>query len=301
MNNTNEQTVWRVCTITIFWNAVLSVFKLFAGIFAHSGAMFSDAVHSLSDVFTTIVVIIGTKAANKASDKEHPYGHERMECVTAIMLSMILGCTGLGIGYSGLLKILSSDKDSLPIPGLLALAAAIISIFIKECMYWYTRAAAKKIDSGALLADAWHHRSDSLSSLGSLLGILGARLGFPVLDPIASVIICCFIFISACQIFMDSIRKMIDNACDEKTLDGICMVITNQKGVLGIDQVKTRLFGNRIYVDVEIQADGAQPLSEAHSIAHMVNDAIAAEFPEVKHCMVHVNPTFDICDDDYEV
>ena len=282
---TNEQTAMKVSFISITWNIILSIFKLFAGIVAHSGAMISDAVHSASDVLSTFIVIIGVKIANKESDKTHPYGHERMECVAAILFA-----TGLGIGYKGVLIISSNDYSHLTVPGVLALIAAVVSIGVKEGMYWYTRAAAKKINSGALMADAWHHRSDALSSVGSFAGILGARLGYPIFDPIASVIICIFILKAAFEIFMDSINKMTDKACDDETIEIIRTLILKQEGVLGIDQIKTRLFGDRIYVDVEIQADGNISLKQAHDIAHYVHDAIENNIPKIKHCMVHVNP-----------
>lgn len=290
MVQTNEQIALRVSWNTIVWNVILSAFKLFAGVYAHSAAMLSDAVHSISDVLSTLVVIVGVKLANQTSDKEHPYGHERMECVAAIVLAVILFGTGIGIGYSGLQKIFAVDGGVPVLPGLLALAAAVVSIVVKEAMYWYTRAAAKKIDSGALMADAWHHRSDALSSVGSFIGILGARLGFPVLDAVACVVICLFILKAAFSIFMDSIGKMTDKACDDDTVEEIQTVILAQKDVVKIDRLKTRLFGNKIYVDVEISADGESTLQEAHEVARQVHEAIETRFPKVKHCMVHMNP-----------
>jgi len=287
---TGIQLAMRVSALSIISNVLLSVFKLFAGIIAHSGAMISDAVHSLSDVFSTFIVIIGVKLSGKESDAKHQYGHERIECVAAILLAVMLAITGIGIGYSGVMKIIDDDGAEPLIPGTLALVAAIVSIAVKEAMFWYTRAAAKKINSGALMADAWHHRSDSLSSVGSFVGILGARLGLPVLDPIASVVICLFIIKAAYDIFKDAIRKMTDEACDNDVVEQIRSVSLKQEGVLGVDQIQTRLFGNRIYVDIEICADGTVPLKQSHSIAQQVHDAIEAAFPAVKHCMVHVNP-----------
>ncbi|MDE6912105.1 MAG: cation diffusion facilitator family transporter, partial [Lachnospiraceae bacterium] len=202
-----EKTAMRVSFVSIAVNIILSVFKLLAGIFADSAAMVSDAVHSASDVFSTIVVIIGIKISSKASDKNHPYGHERLECVAAIILSTILAVTGLGIGYTALMKIISGEYAALSIPGRLALVAAIVSIVMKEGMYWYTRISAKRIESGALMADAWHHRSDALSSVGAFIGIGGAMLGFPVLDTVASIVICFFIEKAAYDIFKDAVDK----------------------------------------------------------------------------------------------
>lgn len=290
MVNTNERIAMRVSWNTIIGNVLLSALKLFAGIFAHSTAMLSDAIHTLSDVLSTIIVMIGIKLANQKSDKEHPYGHERMECVAAIILAVILFATGVGIGYTGVRKIIAGNYGELAVPGVLALVAAGVSIAIKEAMYWYTRAAANKVNSGALMADAWHHRSDALSSIGSFIGIFGARLGFPVLDPVASVVICFFIVKAAVSIFMDSIGKMTDKACDDTVIGEMCTTILAQKDVMKIDQIKTRLFGDKIYVDVEISIDGEAKLYEAHDIAQQVHDAIEKRFSNVKHCMVHMNP-----------
>lgn len=280
----------RISFVSIVINVILSLFKALAGLISHSGAMISDAIHSASDVFSTIVVIIGVKISGKESDKEHPYGHERMECVAAILLATILAITGLGIGWSAVSKIMAGNYDQLEVPGVLALAAAIVSIVVKEAMYWYTRAGAKKIDSGALMADAWHHRSDSLSSIGALIGIGGARLGFPILDPIASVVICIFIEKAALDIFMDAVNKMVDKACDEETEARMRDCVIGQEGVLGVDLLRTRTFGNKVYVDIEICADGDKTLREAHTIAENVHDSVEREFPKVKHIMVHVNP-----------
>ncbi len=289
-SKTSEQIAMHVSVISIIWNVILTVFKFIAGIFAHSGAMVSDAVHSASDVFSTFIVIIGVKISNKASDKEHPYGHERMECVAALILAIILCATGLGIGYSGLKTIFSGNLSELAVPGTLALIAAVISIAVKEGMYWYTRFYAKRINSGVMMADAWHHRSDALSSIGSFIGILGAILGFPILDPIASVVICVMIIKASYDIFKDSIDKMTDTSCDDNKINEIRNIIQSQNGVVAIDQIKTRLFGDKIYVDVEIQADGNLTLRDAHEIAENVHDEIERRLTNVKHCMVHVNP-----------
>ena len=185
-NDDFQKVATKVSIVTIIGNVVLSLFKVLAGTVAHSSAMISDEVHSASDVFSTIVVMIGIKLAAKESDKEHPYGHERLECVAAILLAMVLFVTGLMIGWEALQNIISGNYESLKVPGMLALVAAVVSIAAKEAMYWYTRYYAKKIDSSALMADAWHHRSDAFSSIGALVGIAGARLGFPVMDSVAS-------------------------------------------------------------------------------------------------------------------
>lgn len=281
---------YRVSAVSIIVNLILSFLKLVAGIVASSGAMVSDAVHSASDVFSTVIVIVGIAVSRKKSDEDHQYGHERMECMASLLLAAVLALTGAGIGISGIRKIAGGNYGALAVPGALALAAALISIAVKEWMYWYTRAAAKKINSGALMADAWHHRSDALSSVGALIGIAGARMGYPVLDAVASVVICLFIEKAALDIFKDAMDKMVDKSCPDELVEQMKKVILGQKGVIAIDDIKTRLFGDKIYVDVEFSADGSKSLEESHAIAERVHGAIEKEFPAVKHCMVHVNP-----------
>ena len=289
--STENALAMKVSGVSIAVNLLLSVFKLIAGILAHSGAMISDAVHSASDVGSTFIVMIGVTLSGKKSDKEHQYGHERMECVSSIILSGLLLATGLGIGLGGVENIVkSSHGEAIVIPGMLALVAAVVSIVVKEWMFWYTRGTAKKINSGALMADAWHHRSDAMSSVGAFVGIFGARMGFPILDPLASVVICLLIVKASVDIFRDAIDKMVDRSCDEKTEKEMRETILKVDGVKRIDLLQTRLFGSKMYVDIEIAADGAQTLDAAHEIAEKVHHAIEETFTEVKHCMVHVNP-----------
>lgn len=284
----SKKIAMRVSFVSIAGNIVLSTGKLIAGIFGNSSAMISDAVHSASDVLSTVVVMVGINISSKKEDNSHQYGHERMECIAAFILAGLLFATGLGIGFSGIEKIMHGSD--LQAPGLLPLIAAVVSIVVKEAMYWYTVLAAKKINSASLKADAWHHRSDALSSVGSFIGILGARLGFPILDPIASVLICLMIIKVSYDIVRDAIDKLVDKSCDDETIRRMQTVIMEQEGVMGIDLLKTRLFGSKIYVDVEICADGNLTLIKAHQIAESVHEALERDFPEVKHCMVHVNP-----------
>ena len=286
----NAKIAYRVSFVTIIGNVVLAVFKFLAGIIASSSAMVSDAVHSFSDVFSTIIVIIGVKISSRESDASHRYGHERMECMASMGLAAVLFATSLGIGYSGLTKIISSDYSSLATPGLLALIAAIVSIVAKELMYHYTMHTAKKINSSSLKADAWHHRSDALSSVASLIGIGGAMMGVKILDPIVSIIICLVIVKAAFDILKESIDKLVDKSCDEETIKKMEETVLSIDGVLDLDDIKTRLFSNKIFVDIEICADGDLTLWDAHEIAENVHDKIEEDFKDVKHCMVHVNP-----------
>lgn len=290
MADNSKKIIMRVSNVSIVINMLLSAVKLVAGFAANSGAIISDAIHSASDVFSTIIVMIGAGAAAKKADHDHPYGHERMECIAAVILSAVLFVTGLGIGFDGVKKIAFARFETLAIPGALALGAAALSIVVKEAMFWYTRYYGKKVDSTALMADAWHHRSDALSSIGSFVGILGARLGFPVCDPIASVVICLFILKAAYDICKEALDKMVDKSCDDETEREMAEIIKLQDGVVSLDLLMTRMFGSKIYVDVEISADGNISLIRAHAIAEQVHHAIERSFPKVKHCMVHVNP-----------
>lgn len=284
------QVASRVSSVSIAGNTALSAAKLAAGLLAHSGAMVSDAIHSASDVFSSIIVLIGVRMSGKEADKEHPFGHERLECVVAVLLAVILLATGLFIGYGGVKKIMDAGEGDLAAPGALALIAAVVSILAKEAMFRYTRRWARKVNSGALMADAWHHRSDALSSVGAFIGIAGARLGLPVLDPVASLVICLFIAKAAFDIFRDAVDKMVDHSCDAETEAAIRRRVLDNPAVRRVDLLRTREFGNRIYIDLEIALDGAMPLEDAHRIAEQVHDDVEKSFPLVKHIMIHVNP-----------
>lgn len=274
--------------VGIIGNVLLSTFKLVAGILGSSGAMISDAVHSLSDVFATFIAYIGVVLSKRPEDEDHPYGHERFECVAALILGLILAGTGLGIGYSGIEKLVSGEE--LPVPTILPLIAAVVSIAVKEGMFRYTMYYAKKLDSSAFKADAWHHRSDALSSVGSFIGIGLAKLGFPFMDPIASIIICLFILKAAFDIFMDALNKMLDTSGGNELEGRLKSFVSEQPGVRGIDLLHTRRFGNRLYVDLEIAVKRDISLIDAHAIAESVHSSIEQSFPEVKHVMIHVNP-----------
>ncbi len=280
----------RLSAAGIGGNVLLSAFKLLAGILGHSGAMVSDAVHSLSDVVATIVALLGVKLAERQADDSHPYGHERFECVASLILGIILAVTGIGIGWNGLKTVFDAGRESLAVPTLLPLIAAVVSIVVKEAMFRYTLHYAKVMNSAAFVADAWHHRSDAVSSVGSLVGIIGAKLGLPIMDPIAAVVIAAFILKSAYDIIKDALDKMMDSACDAGYEERLKTFIEGNEGVEGVDLLHTRKFSNRVYVDVEIAVDRNSTLLAAHEVAEKVHRGIEEHFPEVKHVMVHVNP-----------
>ena len=286
----NAELAMRISVVSIIVNLVLSVGKLIAGAVGHSAAMISDGVHSASDLLSTIMVMVGIKISDKDPDKQHPYGHERLESVVAVLLGMILMLTGGVIGYNALKSIINFRTIVIETPTILPLIAAIVSILTKEVLYHYTMWGAKKINSDMLKADAWHHRSDALSSIGSLIGIAGARLGFPILDPVASVVICVMILKVALNIMKDAFNKMVDYSVDDETGEKIRELVLAQEGVIRIDVLRTRSFSARFFVDIEIAVDGNLSLFAAHEIAEKVHNAVEREFPLAKHCMVHVNP-----------
>lgn len=285
-----ERIATKVAGITMAVNMILFIIKLIAGIAGNSEAMISDAIHTASDVFSTIIVIIGVKISMSESDRKHQYGHERFECVASLLLAVCLFLTGAGIGLNSIEKIMSGTDQGFEIPSIIALIAALVSIVVKEWMYWYTRAASRQINSGALMADAWHHRSDALSSVGALIGIAGAIMKFPVLDLIACLVISIFIGKAAFDIFKESVEKMLDCSCEEEVAEQMKKLAECQEGVLEVTNLKTRLFGAKIYVDVEVSADERLFLFQSQRIAQNIHDTIEENFPLVKHCMVYVKP-----------
>lgn len=287
----NEAVIIRkLSMVSLIGNTALSGFKMFAGIAGNSGAMISDAIHSFSDVLTTLIAWIGVKVSKKAADDSHPYGHERLECVASLILGLVLMATGLGVGKVGIENIIANQYDALAVPKAIALAAAVFSIIGKEAMFWYTRHYARIIHSSAFMADAWHHRSDALSSIGSLIGIAGAMLGYPVMDSIASVVICLFILKVAYDISKDALIKMLDTSCGEDYEEQLTSFIAEKESVLSVDMLHSRMFGNKVYIDLEISVDGNKSLREAHEVAEHIHKDVEHNYPEIKHIMIHVNP-----------
>lgn len=288
MNET--KLIRRLSAIGIAGNIILVAFKLYAGIIGHSSAMVSDAVHSLSDVFATLIAALGVHISRRVPDERHPYGHDRFECLASMLLGIILLATGTGIGFSGIRAIVTGSFKSLAAPSAIALAAAIVSIVVKETMFQYTRYYALKLNSSAFMADAWHHRSDAFSSIGSLIGISGAMLGFPAMDCIASIVICLCILKVGIDILKTSVSNMLDTSCGTGYDEDLKQFMESRPGVLSVDLLLTRKFGNKIYIDAEISVDGNLSLTAAHQISENVHDAVEARDTEVKHIMIHVNP-----------
>ncbi len=277
----------RVNKISLAVNLILAVGKIFAGVVGKSAAMISDGIHTASDVLSTIVVMIGMFFSSKPEDESHPYGHERIESAVAKILAIMLGFTAFHLATDAVEKIISGDYTT---PTAIALAAAVISIVVKEWMYHYTMHTAKAINSEAMKADAWHHRSDAFSSIGTFIGIGGAMIGLPILDPIACLIVALMVFKVAVDIYIVSFKQLVDCAADKDVQEEMMHAIHEVSGVVRVDSLKTRLHGPRIYADVEIAVEPLMNVIEAHEIAEAVHEEIEEHVPKVKHCTVHVNP-----------
>lgn len=282
----------KVAIVTIVVNLILSIGKFVAGIVGNSTAMVSDAVHSASDVLSTFIVLIGARIAVKSEDRDHNYGHDKFENIASIILAMMLFATALALGYAGIQSIISATKGEFVKPSYIALVAAIVSIVVKEGMYWYTIYYAKKLDSQALKADAWHHRSDAFSSVASFVGILGAILGALVLEGIATLLIAVLIIKVSYDIVKVVIKQLTDHAAPEELVSKIYKTIDEDEDVKNIDVLKTRISGSIIYVDAEIAVDSSLNIVDAHAIAERVHDKIEQDFKEVRHIAIHVNPYF---------
>lgn len=276
--------------LTIVINVLLSAIKIAAGVIGKSSAMLADGVHTLSDVLTTFIVLIGLKVSSKKADEKHPYGHEKYEPIFAKLLSIFLAVTGLFIGYEGVKVLISGN---IHVPGRIALVAAVVSVVAKEGMYRYTAKTAKKIKSISMEADAWHHRTDALSSVGTFIGILGARMGFRILDPIAAIVVSILIIKVGVELYIKAVRGLVDESADDKTLLRIEELIFSVEEVKDIKDLKTRIFGNKIFVDIEILVDGNITVREGHDIAEEVHDLIESNIEDVKDCMVHIEPALN--------
>ncbi|MEA1974181.1 MAG: cation diffusion facilitator family transporter [Bacillota bacterium] len=277
----------KITLVSIVGNVILSIIKIIAGVIGKSNAMIADGVHSISDVFTSIIAYYGVKISSKEDDKEHQYGHEKFELVASKILAIILIITGILIAYKSIGVILNETYTH---PRVIAIYAAILSIIFKEWMYRYTIKGALLIDSAGLKADAWHHRSDSLSSIAALIGIIGAMNGILILEPIASILIAGFIIKIGIEIYIESVKGMIDTAASDEIVKEIRDTVFKIKGVIDIDLLKTRKHSSKIYVDIEISVDGNLKLYDSHKIAQEVHDEVEKNIENVKHCMVHVNP-----------
>lgn len=287
-NSKNNYKIGKKVSIhTMIMNILLSIAKLTAGILGHSSAMIADAIHTMSDVVTTVIVILGLTISSKDADQDHPYGHEKFESALAKLVSIILFGTGILLGYKALQNLIHGSYTQ---PGGIALVAAALSIVAKEFMYRYTLVTALKIQSVGMEADAWHHRSDALTSIGTFIGILGARFGLVFLDPVAAIVVSIFVMKVGVDLYIKSMNELVDKAADQSIINHITRTTMSIGGVENINDLKTRIFGNKVYVDLAIAVNKDISVEAGHLIAENVHNAIELNIPSIKHCMVHVEP-----------
>ena len=289
-----EREISRVTLVGSAVNLLLTVFKFVAGILGRSSAMVADAVHSLSDMLTDAVVLIFVQLSSKPADRDHDYGHGKYETLATAIIGVALLLVAGGIIFSAGSSLLSWLRgEDLPQPGMLALWAAVISILLKELTFQYTVRRSRKLDSPALEANAWHHRSDALSSIGALLGIGGAILlgkRWTVLDPLASLVVGCFIVGVAWKMLGDCIGDLTDASLPEDVEKEIFDVVASFPDVSDPHNLRTRRIGNRYAIEMHIRVDGSTPLVEAHARAHRVEAALKQRFGSGTHVVIHVEP-----------
>ena len=292
MNRNKE--IYQVTLVGGVANVVLLIFKFVAGIMGHSAAMVADAVHSLSDFVTDVIVIIFVRISSMPKDKSHDYGHGKYETLAMTIIGMALLVVAIGIVYSGMTKIIAwANGTQLEAPGMLALWAALLSVLLKEGVYRYSMVKARQLKSQAVEANAWHHRSDALSSIGTAVGIGGAIfLGqrWTVLDPIASVIVGLFIVKVSVDLLRDGIGDLMEQSLPDIIEDEILGLVASLPDVVEPHDLRTRRIGNHYAIELHILMDGDIPLKEAHDKASEVEDLLRERYGEETHVAVHVEP-----------
>ena len=287
--------IYKVTLVGGAVNVILLVVKFGAGIMGHSAAMVADAIHSLSDFVTDVIVLVFVHISSKPKDKSHDYGHGKYETLAMTIIGMALLAVAVGIVYGGVLKINTwLHGQELPAPGMLALWAALLSVVLKEAVYHYSMVYARKLNSQAIEANAWHHRSDALSSVGTAIGIGGAIfLGqrWTVLDPIASVIVGLFIIKVAFFLLRDGIGDLMEHSLPDDVEEEILRLAASVEGVAEPHDLRTRRIGNHYAIELHILMDGNITLCEAHDKASEVEDLLRSHYGEDTHIAVHVEPT----------
>lgn len=281
--------------VGFFSNLTLTALKLLAGIYGKSGAMIADAVHSLSDFATDIVVLVSFQIVKQPCDKSHDYGHGKFETLATAIIGIALFFVGLGIFYSGANKIYSVLvlKIDIETPGYIALIAAILSIIVKEWLYRYTIVVGKHIKSQAVIANAWHHRSDAFSSIGTLFGIGGAIIlghEWKVLDPVAAVIVSVFILKVAYEISLGSFKELMEESLDDETEECIIKIIKSVEGVIDPHDLKTRRIGNNIAIDIHIRVKNCSTIVEAHDINDEIENQLKLKYGQNTIISIHTEP-----------
>lgn len=294
INDTRKSQAQRITWIGFFVNLLLSTGKLLAGIFGRSAAMIADGVHSISDFITDFVVIGFIRVADKESDKDHRYGHGKFETFATLLVSLVLLLVGAGILWNGGSRIIDAIAGKeLGQPSMVALIAAVVSILAKEILFHCTLRVGKSINSQAVIANAWHHRSDALSSIGTLLGIAGAIfLGekWRILDPLAGMIVSIFIIRVAIRLGFPSVKELLETALPADVEDEIIRIINDTPGVKGSHRLKTRQIGNDYAIDVHVEMDGELSLIASHDIATLVEERLYEKYGKRTQISIHTEP-----------
>lgn len=292
--SSREKGIYKVTIVGSVVNFLLLVFKFFAGIAGHSAAMLADAVHSLSDFITDIVVIVFVRIAGKPEDKGHDYGHGKYETLATAIIGLLLLCVGFGIFWNGASSIYTFlQGGQLESPGVVALVAALVSIVSKEILYQYTVIQGKKLNSQAVVANAWHHRSDALSSIGTAIGIGGAILlgdHWRVLDPIAAVVVSFFIMKVSVQLLIPCVDELLEKSLPDEVEKEIEQALLSFPGVSEPHHLRTRRIGSYCAIEVHVRMDGQITLEEAHNTATAIERKLKEMFGEGTLINIHVEP-----------
>lgn len=285
----------RVTWVGFMFNVLLTLLKFGAGVIGHSGAMIADAIHSLSDFITDLVVLASFRIVRKPADEDHDYGHGKFETLASVFIGLALFVVGFGILYNGSEKIYAVLvlKEQIAPPGWIALVAAVFSVVTKEWLYRYTVATGNKIHSQAVVANAWHHRSDAFSSLGTFAGIGGAILlgaRWRILDPLAAVVVSFFILRVAWKIFYEGIRELLEVSLDEESKRQIMAIVGEVEGVLEPHDLRTRRNGSRIVVDIHIRVKNETTIVEAHNINNIIEFRLREAYGENTMISIHTEP-----------
>lgn len=290
-----DKKVYRVTLLGSVVNLLLLVFKFVAGVLGHSAAMIADAVHSLSDFVTDLIVIVFVKISSKPEDADHAYGHGKYETLASCIIGLALIVVGVMMGYNAMVKIVDVVRNGteLASPGIIALAAAVLSIVLKEWMFHLTRKVAREVDSPAVEANAWHHRSDALSSVGTAIGIGGAVLlgsKWAVLDPIAALVVSLFIVVQAAKILSDAIGQLMEKSLPRDVEQRICEIVYEEEGTSDIHHLRTRKIGSQISIELHVRMNGYLTLREVHDKSIAIEKRLRAAFGDSTYINLHVEP-----------
>ncbi len=290
-----DKKVYRVTLMGSVVNLLLLVFKFVAGVLGHSAAMIADAVHSLSDFVTDLIVIVFVKISSKPEDADHAYGHGKYETLASCIIGLALIVVGVMMGYNATVKIVDVVRNGteLASPGIIALAAAVLSIVLKEWMFHLTRKVAREVDSPAVEANAWHHRSDALSSVGTAIGIGGAVLlgsKWAVLDPIAALVVSVFIVVQAAKILSDAIGQLMEKSPPRDVEQRICEIVYEEEGTSDIHHLRTRKIGSQISIELHVRMNGYLTLREVHDKSIAIEKRLRAAFGDSTYINLHVEP-----------